>query len=492
MGAVWMLLMKLVIRSLGLISTAILARLLDPADFGIIAITMALFAFIALFAEFGFDTQLIQKQGASSAHYDTAWSLNLCFSLVASVVLLLAAPLMAASYDDPRLLDLLRCAAVLFLFSGLQNIGVANFRKELQFQREFRFLVLPRIAGFLVTIPSAFLLGSYWALLAGIAALKFSSMVLSYAMNSYRPRLCFDHVAELFQFSKWLIANNVLTFLGARAPNLILGKVLSPEAAGYYSVGRDLPEYIVSDVVGTMNRATFPGYARIADDVAALRTVYLKVVGSLALYVLPASIGICCVADPLVRTLLGDKWLSVIDIIQVLAFGNLFAALSTNSSYVYLSLGLPRVLPLLSALRIVIMLPALVVLSASHGLVGAAYAVVAASMLTSSTSALVLRRKLGLTTHNLVAVFARPVLGTTAMVAALLALDHFVPLLYELPALVELLARTGTGAVVYIGVVGGMWLLAGRPDGLEALIIQLTLNRLSRAKRALVRMHTRG
>jgi len=477
-GAAWMLLVKVVARALGLVSTALLARLLTPADFGLVAIAMALFAFVGLFSEFGFDTQLIQRQDADRGHYDTAWTLNLGVGLVAAVLLLAAAPVIAATYGDPRLTTLLRCTALLFVLEGLQNIGVTNLRKELAFEREFLFTTLPRFAGFAVTVGLALAGAGYWALLAGIVAIRLCSTVLSYVMHPYRPRLCLAAAAELFHFSKWLIAGNVLRFIGGRGPLLLLGRTVSLEAAGLFSLARELPNAVVTEMVATINRATYPGYARVAVDRAALRALYLQVVGAVALYVFPAALGIALLAEPLVETLLGAQWLAAVAVVQVLAFANLFSGLNTNATYIYLALGRPRLLPTLSLLHIGVMVPGILLASPRYGLVGAAAAIVTASAITSLTSSVILRRQLDLGIADLGALFWRPLLGSAAMVSTLLMLLGTVPALRTAPAWVELLSCAAGGALVYAAVVALLWRLAGAPEGVESVLLRALRGRL--------------
>jgi len=199
-GAAWMTFFKLTERTLGIISTLILARLLLPEDFGLVAMAMSIVAATEILTAFGFDVVLIQKQGATRAHYDTAWTLQVCFGLAGAICLTLLASPTAWFYHEEQLKSVIYVIAVSFFFRNLENIAVVDFRKKMVFHKEFAYRFSIKIIGFCVTIPLAIYLRSFWALVFGQLTLSLATFVLSYAMNSFRPRLSFTHTREIFDF----------------------------------------------------------------------------------------------------------------------------------------------------------------------------------------------------------------------------------------------------------------------------------------------------
>src|SRR6185437_4494802 len=216
-GAAWMIFLRLAIRGLGFISVVILARLLTPADFGLIALATVIIAALELMSAFSFDVALIQKQGQSRAHYDTAWTITIIFSAITGLILVALAYPAARFYGDPRLQPIMYVLAAGTVVEGFQNIGVVAFRKEMDFSREFGFQISKKIFSFVVTVPLAFWLRNYWALVAGIVAGKAAGTIVSYMAHPYRARWSTAAWAELFHFSRWLFLNNFLGFLRARA-----------------------------------------------------------------------------------------------------------------------------------------------------------------------------------------------------------------------------------------------------------------------------------
>ena len=135
-GAAWMISYRMLDRIIGLVSTLVLARVLTPADFGLVAMATALIAFVELFGSLGLDTALIQRPGATREHFDSAWTMNVLIGASVALALLLCAWPLARFYDDSRLIGLVAFLALGPLIQGCENIGVVAFRKELNFDRD--------------------------------------------------------------------------------------------------------------------------------------------------------------------------------------------------------------------------------------------------------------------------------------------------------------------------------------------------------------------
>ena len=229
-GAAWMVFFKLTERSIGLISTVVLARLLLPADFGLVAMAMSMVAVLELLGAFGFDMALIQRQDAQRHHYDTAWTFNVLFSVVSATVLVILAIPAAKFYNEPRLDNIMYFLALSSLLQGFENIGVVAFRKDMTFDKEFRYLLGKKLAAFLVTVPLAFLLRNYWALVIGILTGRSFAVLLSYYVHPYRPRFDLSGRHDLFHFSKWLFISNVFYFLRVRSADFIIVEIWLPRS----------------------------------------------------------------------------------------------------------------------------------------------------------------------------------------------------------------------------------------------------------------------
>ena len=154
-GAAWMVVFKLLDRSIGIVSVVILAHLLAPADFGLVAMATAIIAIVELLSAFNFDMALIQSQQVTRAHYDTAWTLNVAMAAICALLVAAAAFPAGVFYGDSRLGPIVLWLSLATWIRGFENVGVVAFRKELELHREFQLLLTKRIGVFLATISIA-------------------------------------------------------------------------------------------------------------------------------------------------------------------------------------------------------------------------------------------------------------------------------------------------------------------------------------------------
>ncbi len=480
-GAAWMVLLKLVERSIGLVSTLILARLLVPADFGLIAMAMSFAAVVELLWTFGFDSALIQNHSPDRRLYDTAWTLNICLGLTVACGLAAVAYPAAAFYGDPRLVPLLLCLAVGSMFQGFENVGVVAFRKELRFGMEFGYQLARKLSGFVVTVPLAFILQSYWALVAGIVAGRIASVAISFAAHPFRPRFSLHARESLFGFSKWLFLSSALYAVQSRTQDFVIGKISGPGALGIYNISHELSTLPTSEVVAPINRAVFPGFAKLAADPQALIQSYLRVLGITALITLPAGLCMASAAPWIVPILLGPKWLDAIPIIQILAIYGSMASLGSVFGPTFMALGRPRMLTVFTLLNVSLFVPLVAWGAIEHGVLGAAWASLAVVLVMVPTSHAVAARVLKLPLLQVLAQVWRPAL---AAVALFFVVDALVQVLgtngNALVLLPRLLLAGAAGVSAYIAVLLGLWALSGRPDSAESLVLTELRTRLKR------------
>lgn len=470
-GAAWMVAFKITERSIGLVSTVILARLLVPADFGLVALAMAVIGVLELMTAFGFDIALIQNQDATRKHYDTAWTFNLViFAGIALLLVALAYPA-AAFYEDPRLAPIMCWLALGTFVLGFENIGVVAFRKELWFAQEFRFLAAKKLSAFFVTMIFAIVFRNYWALVAGIITGRFVGVALSYALHPYRPRLSFAAKTDLLQFSKWMLLNNIVRSLNQSLSSFVIGKISGPHALGIFNVSLEISTLPSSELAAPIHRATLPGFAKMSGDREVMKKGFLDVLSLTALIGLPAGLGIAAIAEPLVWVMLGEKWVDTIPLISLLAVFGAVSLLESNPHYIFIAVGRPKITGLLTTVQFLLKIPLLIFGLQMFGMVGAGMALLIAQALVLPPAYGILLRILDMRLTAVLSVIWRPLVAALSMFAAL-------RLLYSPEAdqliehLVELILLTSAGFIVYVVVVFALWKLAGMPFGAEQLILE--------------------
>lgn len=469
-----MVMFKLVQRVIGVASTLILARLLLPADFGLIAMAMSVFAVLEIMSAFSFDLALIQNQNAERRHYDTVWTFNVLFGLLNAVLMIALAIPAAAFFSEARVEWVMYALALCAVISGFDNVGVVAFQKDLELHKDFYFGVAKKLIGFIVTIGLAYWWRNYWALIAGMITARAVGLVLSYWVHPYRPRFSLAAAGELFHFSKWLLINNILIYVNHSGLNSVIGKVFGAHALGTYTVAYEISNLPTTELVWPISRAVFPGYSMLAGDIQALRKSFLQVIAVITLLTVPVGIGIGLVAEPLVRVLLGEKWLDAVALIQVLAVFGVVRTLMGPPGSVYVALGKPQLVAYLQVLHIAVAVAMLFWLLTSYGMTGVPWAILIASAVSMPASYAWVMRELELRFAELMNALWRPLVAAALMCVPVLWLQ----MEGRVPAtighnLLQLLVLGLVGAFVYVVSLYALWRASDRPEGAETAIVNL-------------------
>lgn len=467
-GAAWMFLQRFAVRGIGLVSTIVLARLLAPGDFGIVALATGFLGLLESVGELGFDLQLVQTQTDDRAAYNTAWTLTVLRGVVIAAILAAIARPVAGFYGDPRLVALMYWVAFGVIVTELQNIGIVEFRRDLRFDLEFRLMVWSKVGSFLVTILLAVWLRSYFALIGGIIAGKLITLAMSYAMHPFRPVPSLKSAGKFVHFSSWLSLNNVMYGIKNRIDVFIVGRYAGASLLGVYSVGCEISNLIATELLWPVARVVFSGFAKMAGDRADLRKGFLDVLGLLFMIATPVAVGTGLTAEHIVRIFLGQQWLAAIPLIQILALYGVVNFATANSQAIYLALGRPDLMAL-GNLPAFLMLPPLLLWGiARYGLAGAAWALVADGTLNLVVNIALMRRQIDFSLSEVFACLWRPAIAASVMAASVAALSIYWPIAGTMIGLVAQFGTVAaTGALVYFGVLLLLWRIAGLPDGAE-------------------------
>ncbi len=482
-GAIWMVALKFSIKGISVLSTMILARLLKPDDFGLMALASAVYAMVNIIREFGFDTALIQNQKANRSHYDTAWTMEVIFAITAASIITAVSDFTASFYGDERLSDVLKMMAVIILINGFNNIGVVEFRKKLSFNKEYLFQVLIKVSGFVVTIPLAWYWRSYWALLLGMLSSNITSLLLSYVMQNYRPKLSLVAVKDLFGFSFWLFLNNILYFINNYSQNFILAKFVGSKGLGVYSVSNEIATITTTEIIAPINRAAYPGYSKLSHNKDELKKTYLKTLSFIALIAFPSAFGIFGIAPFLVPVMLGKSWMDAVFIIQIIALASAFEALNTNSTYIYLALAKQKITTRLLCLRIFIYLPLLIILTMDYGVNGAVFAILLSSLLMFPISILRLNKVVDMKLRSVFLGIYRPLLSGAVM--GFIVYEYTLQIKYYLYVeydIVYLILGVVLGMLVFSFFLIFLWLLEGKKPGPESYLLNKIFKSVRKAR----------
>jgi PST family polysaccharide transporter len=478
------------VRVLGFASTLVLARLLTPTDFGLVAMAVVVTAGLELLTLFNLDMALVQVKQLERRHLDSAWTVNLALgSALALAITVLTIPV-AAFYREPRLEWLMPVLALKYLIESAANPGVVEFRRALAFRPEFHLQIWPKFAGIAVALPLAWWWRDYRALLAGLLVNATVACLLSYALHPYRPSWCLSEARGLFHFSRWLLLNNMMSFLRTRGADLIVGRMLGPASLGIFTVAWELSHLPSTEFLGPVNRVLFPSYVQLAHDPERLRDGFRVTLGWVTLIILPLCAGVAALAYPFVRVLLGEKWLEAVPLVAVLAIAGAALVPQATTGSVYNALGKPSLVALTGALHACILIPLLLAATPRYGLLGAATATLAYSVVGCIVTYCIFLRKTPIRLGDLVRVCWRPLIGCIALYAGV---RLFVTGRTHAEGFVDnavtLLAGSLIGAAIYVAVVLLLWLLAARPESAEQTLLRYA-SRARIARKTLIRAAT--
>jgi len=299
---------KMIQRSLGLISTLILARLLLPEDFGIVAISAILLQFATVLSSSGIQQYIPQKDDIDDEDLNTAWSIDLSMKFTLWMLLLFGAPLVGWFYDNDEVVAVIQVVSIVVFLRALQNPGLHLLRRNLTYSSIFWLFAWQKLISFLFVIIIAFLTHSYWAIIVGNIVSALVGLIGSYKLHSYRPRFSLKKKFEQWSFTKWMLARGILGFFRAQLDNLMVSKLFTIGELGAYNVIRGISVLPATDVIVPSVEPLLASFSRNKYDISALdhqlRTSLLMVV----LLIMPVCTVLAYYSDAIVFVLLGEKW----------------------------------------------------------------------------------------------------------------------------------------------------------------------------------------
>lgn len=462
-------------RLLGLVSTMILARLLTPQDFGTVAVVMALVYFVDSFFDFGFDLALIKDQHASREDYDTAWTLRFLKTILFALVVALASPLIALYAKAPETIPIGLVVAGSIFIRGFHNIGTITFSKELDFHQVFKYSIYPRVLGVITTIAAAFILRSYWAIVLGIFMNAIYGTAFSYSANPIWPRWRLQGMEKFWHFSKWVLIGNMGRQLFSIMDRLALSGWIDKQHLGFFTVAADLAGIVTVELFGPVSQALTPGFAKLQHERERLRDAFLASISVYLALIVPACTGVWLVAPELVPVILGDQWLEAAKFVGLFSWFFLFFAFSEILTGFISMVGLIERSARLSLARAVLF-GALVYFAFHYAdIAGIIYLKIALAAGESMLLFHMAMRYLDLSPLAPISACWRPALAAGCMV---LAVNTLTPDMSAIP-FVLLIFKAGIGALTYACVTWGLWLLAGKPKGMESMLIDFVKSRFA-------------
>jgi lipopolysaccharide exporter len=473
-GSAWVGAARAVVNALSALSTIVLARLLVPADFGLVTLATTVLVIMTSITELSLSSALIRHAAPTREHFDAAWTLNTLRGLVLGSLFAASGSLAASIYHDPRLIGVMVALGFSVFLSGLTNPRSIMLQRDLIFWQEFVLNVSQKIVGVVVSIAIAYYYRTYWALVLGTLAMQATNVIVSYTILPFRPRVSFAHFKELMSFSMWLTAGQIVNTLNWRFDYLLVGKGLGMVALGHYSVGGNLAQIPTRETTSPLTKVIFPGFASIRDDRPRLAAAYQRAQSFVTAIALPAGIGAALVADPLIRLTMGEKWIPVIFVVQVLASVFALQTLGSLSEPLGMASGDTRLLFMRNLQMLAIRVPLIVTGMLLGGLKGVVVARVVSGLVSIYIAMRLVRRFTGLALREQLAANFRALASVATMAAGVVLASPWLDRQVDATAFGLRIASIALlAAVLYCGTTLLLWTLMGKPPGPEQEIRQL-------------------
>lgn len=331
---IWKFLERIGTQGVQFIVAIVLARLLAPADFGLIALVTVFVAIANVFVQSGLNTALIQKKNADNLDFSTVFYTGLAVAMLLYGVLCVGAPVIADFYNgQTKLIPVIRVLGLMLLLGAVNSVQEAYVARNMMFRKLFYRSVGAIIPSGMFGVMLAYLGYGIWALVGQQLMNSFLMCVIMWFTVKWRPQLMFSFTRfkGLFSFGWKLLCSALLDTLYRDIRDLIIGKMFTPADLGFYNRGSQFPKLIIANINSSIQSVLLPSLSTVQDDKTRLKSLARRSIKTSAFLILPMMAGLAAVANPLTLVLLGEKWLPAVPFIQICCFSYAFWPIHTTN-----------------------------------------------------------------------------------------------------------------------------------------------------------------
>lgn len=433
-------------------STAVLARLLMPEDFGLIAMSSLVTELTNLLGNIGISFVLIQKSRLRRIDLDTAFWIELAMGMGLCLLTVAASFLVDNFFKEPLIRQILWGSSVLFVISGLASIHTTLLRRQLMFKEEVLIQISILVARIGASIVLAGLGWGVWSLVLGSITGQVFGTLTAWYIVPFVPRLRFDRsfLAQYWRSGGSILGSGILNYLMANLDYWVVGRRFGATELGYYQVAFSLPEELRNRLSAPLQRILFPAYSRLQDNNAAFCKGVLKSLRVLSTAVMPIAVGMTALAPDLVYVLYGEKWASVVPLLEILALGGIGRVLLGLINSMFYSRGRPDYVFKIGLFTMPLT-AAIIFVGSEWGVRGVAWAMLIVQLPYFLAVRLAMRLN-NMPTH----LFFRqlmPAAVASAIMYGVLHVATFIPFLALLHPAIRLILLSVMGAIIYFVII---------------------------------------
>lgn len=325
-GLFWKLLENGGAQGIQFVVAIILARLLTPAEYGVVGIITIFITIANVFVQSGFSTALVQKKQADEADFSSVCYFELALALVLYGILYGAAPWIASFYHIEVLKDIVRVLGIVLFPGAVISVQTAYVSRKLEFKGLFLSTLAASVVSGVISIGMAYAGFGVWAMVGQQISYYMALMVVLFVTVSWKPILSFSvgKIREMFAFGWKLLCASLLDTVFNNLYGLLIGKIYNEELLGSYNRGEQFPKLIASNLGAAIQAVLLPAFSAKQDNLDVVRQMMRRAVSLSSFVVLPMLLGLFAVADTLVLVLLGEKWLICVPFLRIMCIAYCF------------------------------------------------------------------------------------------------------------------------------------------------------------------------
>lgn len=447
-GLGWKAFSQIAVQGMALVTTVFIAHLLTPREVGLVAMAAVFSSLVLVFADFGLDAALIQRETLSEEDRSTAFWVNIAVGVVLTLAGMALAGPIASLYGEPEVEDLFRAISLTFLITTIGTAQGALLIREMKFRSlEIRTVIASGVAG-ATAIVLALLGAGSWAIVGQYLTIASVSTALLWRASDWRPRFVFSRrsMRQLAGFGGYIVGSRLLGYLNRNADNYLVGRYAGSAALGTYSIAYNVMLVPLTRLASPVQEVFFPALSRMRDPVR-VGAAWLRSTRMVALISVPAFAGMAVVADDFVQVVLGDQWHDAIPVLRILCWVGILQSVAWQTVAVLQALDRTAWLFRFAILSTGATVAAFAI-GVQWGIVGVATAFAVVTTVTTPAYLAMPLRLTGVGAFEFLGAVRGVVEASIAMTAALVVLE--IGVLDELPSLAGLVIGIAVGAAVYV------------------------------------------
>lgn len=478
-----MIVTRLVTRLIDLASLLVIARLLSPADFGLVAIAVGLVTVVESTLALPLNQALLRVEQIESRHYHTAFTLGALRCIIVYLLVAAVSWPLALWYKDERLAPLVLVLGLGAIARGLANPRLVAFQKAMSYWRDASLELSGKLAGSGIAIVLACITHSYWTIAVAAVTGPVATLVLSYLMAPYRPRYSLAHVPLFSNFLGWFTLAQMIMTLNWQSERLMLGRLIPTAQLGLFTTASDLSLVPIQALLSPIMTPLLAAFQAVKADRTRVARSYRFATRAVLTLGVPIVIGESLLAEPLVRIVLGDRWAGVAPLLRMLAPSILPALFVLPSISLVTAFGEARDLVWRNLCEVLTKLPLLLLGYLAFGISAVALARIGSETVAAVVCMRVVRRMVGVSIRDQIADAGPCCMAAGAMAAAIAMLrSGLAAAPFWLDPWRDVALSVSVGAAVYAATLYVLWTINGRPAGVEATIVGIVTAFLARLR----------